>query len=356
MQIDMHFYGVYALARAAGVYDDIARKIAYASQFVDDAIDDKHIILGDDRAIVPTMTSHKPIDYQNAQTDDQWKIWIPFHFLPGCKGRKFIDRLVCEKNSPPAKKMLEYTLDQKNTQFWPHLIGIAAHAYADTFSHYGFIGISHENNKVVEKTIKILPKHSSGIRSYLKAKFEEFKTRFISGFAEVIPVGHGSVGTYPDRPYLSWEYIHEIRKQGSARMKVTRDNLKDYLESTRYIYNYLKQFAELDSEFGDVEGGESWAKIRPVVQSILKTEGPKDKRIEKWKNQLKEGKFCAPTNMDVNIKYDEGIWRPRRAELELGSGGGSIEDSDACQFIQAARQYRNYVLSDLLPSIGLTLP
>ncbi len=356
MQIDMHFYGVYALARAAGVHDVIARKIAYASQFVDDAIDDKHILLDNDSAILPTMTSHKPIDYQNAQADDQWKIWIPFHFLPGCTGTKFIDRLVCGKDSPPAKKMLEYTLDKINAKFWPHMIGIAAHVYADTFSHYGFSGISHENNKVVEKTIKIHPQHSNGIRGYLKAKFEEFKTRFISGFAEVIPVGHGSVGTYPDRPYLSWEYIYEIRKQGSARMKVKRDNLKDYLDSSRCIYNYFKQFIKLYSEYGDVGSGKSWAKIRPVVQSILKTEGPKDKRIDRWKNQIEEGKFCIPTKMDINIKYDEGLWRPRRAKLELEGGRGSIEDSDACQFIQAARQYRNYVLSDLLPSVGLTLP
>ncbi len=71
MRIDMHFYGVYALGRAAGIKDSIAGKIAYASQFIDDAIDDDHIVLTDNRAIVPTMTGHKPLDYQNALAGDR---------------------------------------------------------------------------------------------------------------------------------------------------------------------------------------------------------------------------------------------------------------------------------------------
>ena len=40
MQIDMHFYGVYAMARAAGLDPVTAETIANASQFVDDAVDD----------------------------------------------------------------------------------------------------------------------------------------------------------------------------------------------------------------------------------------------------------------------------------------------------------------------------
>ena len=34
MQIDMHFYGVYAMARAAGLDPETARTVAQASQFV----------------------------------------------------------------------------------------------------------------------------------------------------------------------------------------------------------------------------------------------------------------------------------------------------------------------------------
>lgn len=48
MQLDMHFYGIYALARAAGVKPEVARTIAYASQFVDDAIEDEAIEVEDE--------------------------------------------------------------------------------------------------------------------------------------------------------------------------------------------------------------------------------------------------------------------------------------------------------------------
>nr|ABE69171.1 putative signal peptide protein [uncultured bacterium pFosLip] len=355
MQIDMHFYGVYALARAAGIKDSIAGKIAYASQFVDDSIDDDHIVLSDNRSIVPTMTSHKPIDYQNALPGDQWKVWIPFHFLPGYKGKNFIDRLVCEKDSVPARNMLDYTLDSANASFWPHIIGIAAHVYADTFAHYGFIGISHDNNKVDEGTLSISPRHSSGIIRYMKAKYEEFKTRFISGFAEAIPVGHGAVGTYPDRPYLAWGYTYELRRDGSRKKKVSRDNLKDFLEGSKRLHEYFKRFAQLDPRHGDAGSGKDWGKIKPAVHDILKTEGTKEKRIDKWLEHLEKGTFCKTTHADKKIKYDEGLWRPRRAELEHGKTA-AIEKTDACRFIRAARRYRNFVLSELLPDIGLTLP
>lgn len=36
MQTDMHYYGTYAMARAAGLNQDTCRKIAYSAQFVDD--------------------------------------------------------------------------------------------------------------------------------------------------------------------------------------------------------------------------------------------------------------------------------------------------------------------------------
>jgi len=138
MQEDMHFYGVYALSRAAGIRPETAKIIAYASQFVDDAIDDGAISLSNEKAILPIMTSHKPIDYTNTIPGDQWRVWMPFHFLPGnhSESGSFIEKLICRKDSDPAKKMLAHALDRWNQLYWPHLIGITAHVYADTFSHF----------------------------------------------------------------------------------------------------------------------------------------------------------------------------------------------------------------------------
>jgi hypothetical protein len=38
MQIDMHYYGVYALARLAGLKPEAARIIATASEYMDDSV------------------------------------------------------------------------------------------------------------------------------------------------------------------------------------------------------------------------------------------------------------------------------------------------------------------------------
>jgi hypothetical protein len=65
MQMDMHFYGVYALARAAGIKPEVARTIACASQYVDDCDEDCTKILDDQIAVIPHTTSHKPTDIQN---------------------------------------------------------------------------------------------------------------------------------------------------------------------------------------------------------------------------------------------------------------------------------------------------
>lgn len=150
MRRDIHFYGVYALARASGIGWDTSRTIAYASQFVDDATDEGVVILPDLRGIIPIMTSHRPLDYKNTIPGDQWRVWIPFHFLPGNEplSGSFLERIICRKDSEPAKRMLSHALDwgcqpSNDTGCWPLLIGITAHVYADTFSHYGFIGMAH---------------------------------------------------------------------------------------------------------------------------------------------------------------------------------------------------------------------
>lgn len=78
--------------------------IAYAFQFVDDAIDDDEVVLQTRYAVVPAMTSHTSIDYRNALQGDQWKVWIAFHFCPAPNPSLFyyitiVVQLVTRKNS-----------------------------------------------------------------------------------------------------------------------------------------------------------------------------------------------------------------------------------------------------------------
>jgi len=349
MQEDIHFYGVYALARAAGIDPETAKTIAYASQFVDDAIDDEVMILANHKAILPTITSHKPIDYANAIPGDQWRVWIPFHFLPGnySGSTTFIEKMVCRKDSDPARRMLRQTLDPSNRTHWPHLIGIVAHVYADTFSHFGFVGIAHPWNKVKGESIEASEEHSPTILDYIQNKFEDFKMRFAGGFAEMIPVGHGSVASYPDRPYLTWRFEYEDGNHTGEEMY--RDNVVHFMDGCRGMYGFFRDFSRIYVGGRELGGHRAWKDVKDEVESILRREAPLKDRIRAWKEAISAGRFCDVSEMDGEIRYDPALWRP------CAMGERFVEGCDPQRFFMAAWIHRNYVLHELLPEIGLHL-
>jgi hypothetical protein len=350
MQIDMHFYGVFALARAAGLQDETAKTIAYASQFVDDAVEDDIVLMEDRCCIIPSMTSHKPLDYQNSLPGDQWKVWVPFHFLPGNESEDgdFVERMVCRKNSKVAQTMCNYALDPKHEEYWPHMIGIAAHVYADTFAHYGFVGFSHAWNKVISGTIE--PKtDSKSILRYIKAKFEQFKTRITSGAAELIPVGHGSVATYPDRPYLKWEYEYE--SDFHPHKKIKRDNRDDFMEGAESLFTFFCKFADISHRYRGSNGSKKWDDIKKEVKNIIHLEGPRDTRVKRWKAALNEMVFSEATEIDKTISYDKDAWDVHK----LRYFSHDIKEGDPYKFIKAAKHYRLYVLEELLPQFKLVI-
>ncbi len=360
MQIDMHFYGVYALCRAVGIKAETARTIAYASQFVDDAIDAEAVMVSDTRALLPIMTSHRPIDYQNTLPGDQWRVWIPFHFLPGNKKGlsssgtnardQFIAKLVCRQDSPVAKKMILNSLAKKNKKFWPHLIGIAAHVYADTFSHSGFVGIANNWNKVKAQSIEIIEQHDPSILHYIWSKFDEFKTRFASDFAEIVPVGHAAVATFPDRPYLKWKFEYEDHR-GNTK-EVVRDNPSVYLTACERLYDFFSKFSQASPDNIAPHGPREWKKILPTLRALINYEAPKEKRVAKWKEAIAKGKFNKIDPIDKSINYDEGLWRPRRVAYEIRDTG-QIQLSDTYRFMQAANEHLRYVIQVLLPRVGI---
>jgi hypothetical protein len=347
MQLDMHYYGVYALARAAGIKPETARIIAHASQFVDDAIDDESIVLEDKSAVLPTMTAHKSIDYQNTIPGDQWKVWVPFHFLPGddSSAQNFVERMVCRKNSVPAREILKHALRYKKDPIGPHMAGITAHIYADTFAHYGFVGLARDWNKVKNDSIEINVRLKS-ILNYVETKLEAFKARLIGTFAEAIPVGHGAVATLPDRPYLKWRYAQE---NGNV---VVRNNLVDYLDACKKLHTFFGNFVKNNPAHGDPANSRSWESIKSEIKKILEKESPKDRRIDLWRKAIAGNKLFHSTGKDKRIKYSEKEWKSAQIVYHF-SDKKNLSECDGYLFFQAAWKYRNYVLHELLPGIGL---
>ena len=233
MQKDMHYFGTYAMARAAGLKPEICQTIATAAEFVDDNGDKEHIAFEDDGRLDFIPTAHHTASRHNIDRHDQRLVWLPFHFIPGNKGNTVSERLMCQKDSQIAREMVEHNLAkaiENNQNFGPYLMGITAHVYADTFSHYGFSGVSSPWNKIDSSTLELMPLQpelESHIRNQAKkfqekygaeAKCENFRgshpswtERRKSDAVEAASsaLGHAAALTYPDRPYLKWKFNYE---------------------------------------------------------------------------------------------------------------------------------------------------
>jgi len=349
MQTDMHFYGTYALARAAGLTRRAAGTIANCSEYVDDAVLDRDIQFADGRAILPEMTAHRMIDYRNASADDQRRVWLPFHFLPGGEGEGFAAKLVCRKNSRVAKAMARRNLDVAvSAPYGLHLMGITAHVYGDTFAHYGFIGASHPLNGIDAASIALTVRDRD-ILDYVTGKAEAMRNRILAAaLSLVFPLGHGAAATYPDRPYLTWQY-----RRLADGVLVRRDNPRDFLQGCQVLHGLFTRFAAGAPRHGDPDAARSWARLRPVIRRILAVEGNKARRIKAWKGAMENGALFGRAERPPRYRgtaWSEALhdWRrnPDRAPARLLS-------SDVHRFFRAARTHRNMVLTDLLPEFGL---
>ncbi len=359
MQIDMHYYGTYAMARAAGVNRDTAKIIATAAQFVDDNAEKDNIELRDGARLDSEATAHHALNHKNIDLEDQRKIWVPFHFLPGNEGKTYTERLVCRKDSEIAREMAQHMLSLANRSYAVPLIGITAHVYADTFAHYGFSGISSRRNKIKEiKFDKIITKKTE---KYLKQREKEFKenypgeegllTNIKSWFAETFSgaLGHGAAVTFPDRPYLKWSFTYEEPEFDSGM----RDNPATFMECCEALYTLFRDFAMAKPEYSEKSYVE-FTDIKNEIATIINLQGPKAKRIESWQNAAKNGNLYASEPKTIPY-YNANVWHNDRENLVRERDSRKIKDLSIFRFYQAAAVYRTYVLRVLLPSKGLII-
>ena len=177
MQIDMHFYATYTLARAAGIPSRDAKIIAHAAQYVDDSNSQDIERHPDGGMLYLIATAHHPFKAawdSWVDHNEQRRVWVPFHFLPGGSGDTLEEKLLCIADSQIARKMIEHHIDVAagNCPFGLQLLGIAAHVYMDTFAHYGFSGIGSRYNLVMEDSISL--EVNGGLKRDMFEKAKEF--------------------------------------------------------------------------------------------------------------------------------------------------------------------------------------
>ncbi len=356
----MHYYGTYAMARAAGITRDAAKVIATAAQFVDDNASKDSIKFRDGGRLDAQATAHHAVDRKNIDLEDQRRIWVPFHFLPGNKGKTFTERLVCRQDSEITREMVKHNLSLADRTYALPLIGITAHIYADTFSHYGFSGISSRRNKIVNDSFKFMGLNTK-TEKYILDKAKKFKenypgedgflTNVKSWFAEKLSgaLGHGAAVTFPDRPYLRWSFKYEDPGKDSGE----RDNSATFLDGCQALHKLFRGFAKSRPDCAE-NNFSRFSDIKQEVEDILKRQGPKKERIQAWQSAAKTGNLFA-TGPETIPRYNADLWHNERENLVRKKNSDAITGLSVYRFYQAAAVCRTYVLRVLLPSKGLVV-
>ena len=377
MQLDMHYYGTYSMARAAGINPDTAQIIATCAQFVDDNTAKSDVTFRDGSRIDAEATAHHTLDINNIKDGDQRRVWVPFHFLPGNQGEGYTERLKCRKDSEVAQEMRDHHLGLADRAFAPALMGITAHVYSDTFSHYGFSGVSSRGNKVVNNSFRFheevegldvtIENLNPDMREYITGKASKFIAKpndyhggllsnIVSWLGEEASgaLGHGSVATYPDRPYLVWSFDYERDDYVANGITSIRNNPVTFHEGCHALYNMFTHFLNLQPEKYSSGDDRAFSDISERVMRVLLTQGPKQERIDAWQAAAEEGAIFGEPGERIPI-YEGEKWNEQWENLDGQEDYHTAMETPIWHFYQASAMHRTYIIRDLLPTHGLII-
>jgi hypothetical protein len=238
MQIDFHHTATYVLARLAGFRHDDSCVIAYSAQYVDDATNGGEIRfinhepfdhIASAHPVIPTSVEGVAGLATNFDNTLNAEAWIPFHFLPGNGGLpagqggqySMRRRLICQRDSPVAKRMVEACVAAKIHPNGLHRLGITAHVFADTFVHYDFVGLKDGINRVR----RLLHDPEEGFHAYK----EDAESQILAA----LPLGHGMVLTLPDQPFRKWGYVD---RDGHSKI---RENQEIFMHAAERLLDVL---------------------------------------------------------------------------------------------------------------------
>lgn len=357
MQIDLHHTGIYVLCRIAGMSSRNSQIVAYASQYVDDAVDGKGLLFKNGGVFKQTQTAHKLLDPHNCDVNENLDIWIPFHYLPQClrEDSGLDDSLV----AAPDSKVLALLLDDIRCSSSVHVLyrlGIGLHCLADSFAHQDFKGIfdSYNDVRLVYGTEE-KPKGTGRFSSRLLDKWS-------SGVAAI---GHEAVLNNPDIPYADWGYT-----RGAETIRVS--NLKErYLPGVRNIYDYLVYFLTKNPRFGSGIPGKQFEDCIDHFCELLSFKGTREQRHENWLHKIKLNFFGFPDfdEIDESLAYDENHWFYQAVEIQkapmvkntssqkyqtyIFRKKEGFEESHWLRFMQAAAEHQFLIVHCLLPELDI---
>ena len=319
MNQEFHYYAVCFLCLRAGFDERRAVDIAFASQYVDNAILAYEI--DDGQGSYTTEVTQNYIFWDEATLRD---IYLPFHFVPGDQAKAARERRdgaasrwTVTPDSPLAKELLVAAL-RSGDDF---RIGIALHSYADGWAHQHFSGRT-EGCNALDPSSPLPP----------------------AGHLQAMRRPDDAAGSWADPrllPYLS-------RVDNSVRFRAAAGKIYRYLRTSLRL-----GFEDEELHLDDLEA--SWKRYPGDMKARLASSTvdlgvpPYDKR----------GYLSAAGISDEDAEdsrfagYDKLTWA--RAELSRRSGFGSrgrrfstrgrYRDSSLHRWNIAAREHRELALS-----------
>lgn len=355
MKKDAHFYAILAFCRACGFNKTSAFRIAYASQFVDDAKINLIFLRNQDfcetldtiegcPAFFDIATCHSYFKISTFNYESMVNNTVAFHFVPGCSGKRFTKKMRCKEESPIIMHILEDVFREDDL----YRLGIALHAYADTFSHQGFSGLLSKvnaiNNCQVETKLSLqwLERFSLFLKNIGEEKLEKYLGTFIPGY------GHAQAMDLPDLPYLTWsyEYDHSDDFKGNYA-RVVVNNPERYQRAFEKIRAVLQHYLELYPHHRDESV--NFDSFSTLYEALLLFSHDKG-RITHWQNTLVKTGLFAPEDREYYtytddlwlkeafINYDYHKFHNRRVENAITVE--NFKESSWYRFIQGVKWYK----------------
>ena len=290
MDIEFHYYINYMIAIKAGLFPDIAHKIAYSAQYVDDNTEEYTVLEQD------TLSQYNNIVTQSINPTLNFKeilsIFPVFHFIPGddiLRSSALRQDGLCRHmstipNSKIARNCLRNAIKSKDA-YW---IGIASHAYADTWAHQNFTGLKDHYNAV--------NKQQKNVNNNQLAQY----------------IGHANVLHFPDLPTAIWY---------DFRLKDSRiNNGERFIEAAKNLYKMYIKYADNSIVCDKPKKPEIiWNELKLTLRAIFKNDFT---YLEKLlgKNNLSINKFLMIKMIGMNRAQRIDTYQSiiRKYEYQLG--------------------------------------
>ncbi len=301
MEKDFHYCLIRVLAGKAGFNREEAQVIAYASQYVDDSVENQPLSIDNIPDLVfprlnvengtfdPICTAHRGIQYLTGMTKHvQMKVYIPFHFIPPVEYSGNGAYEYCTSpNSTIAGDLVRHAItelkdDGSNRVQKLVKLGIALHSFADTWAHQRFSGRWSARDNDIDRIALFRNKKWKALKH-----LDRLKTNIMPD------VGHAEAMTYPDQSHLKWRYEH-----GHSGLDHERNNTLIFLEAGHAVFQLLCDAAGTSG---------NWKEHLEKIRKCLSV--PADSVKRKFFRYVK----LFP---EISFSYHENEWRESALEGE----------------------------------------